>query len=48
MGYDCVCDYDPQIFCWSKVRKARKPHRCYECGGPIRSGERYEYAAGKW
>ena len=28
--------------------KARKPHCCGECCGPIAIGETYEYTAGKW
>lgn len=27
---------------------ARKEHRCCECGGVIKSGERYARCAGKW
>lgn len=48
MGYDCVCDYDPPEF-WNKaMRKAAKPHKCYECGGTIQRGETHEYVSGKW
>ena len=47
-GYDCVCDYDPPEFFSCYQPRARKQHRCYECGGEIRIGEQYEYAAGKW
>ena len=28
--------------------KARKPHKCYECGIMINPGDRYERVAGKW
>jgi hypothetical protein len=28
--------------------KARKPHKCYECGAVINSGDAYQYTAGKW
>ena len=30
------------------VRKARKDHRCYECGETIAKGTRYEYVSGIW
>lgn len=29
-------------------RKARKPHRCCECGGVIESGETYQHFSGIW
>lgn len=48
VSYDCSCDYDPPEFCSSSVRKARKPHRCEECGNEIRPGDLYEYVSGKW
>lgn len=44
----CFCDYDPPSFCNVTIRAARKLHACYECGGKILPGERYEYIAGKW
>lgn len=44
----CACDYDaPEFYCAS-TPTARKTHRCYECNGEIRPGERYERVAGKW
>jgi|SRR6185503_19016998 len=48
MAYDCVCDYDPPEFYRQAKSRARKPHKCYECGAPILPGEQYERAMGKW
>jgi hypothetical protein len=49
---DCdVCiggfDGDPCEFFHSETRKARKVHRCSECGGDIKKGERYQRDSGK-
>ena len=39
----CSIDYDgPDVYSRT-IRKARKEHRCCECGDWIRVGERYEY-----
>jgi hypothetical protein len=36
--------YDEYAEVWNEVdRKARKAHRCDECGGPISAGESYRY-----
>lgn len=44
----CSCDYEaPEFYCRS-TPTARKVHRCYECSGEIRPGERYERVSGKW
>lgn len=45
----CKCDYDmlPE-FLTQATRKARKQHRCCECGAMIECGERYERHDGKW
>ena len=45
---DCFCDYDPPEFYRVTKPRAKKPHQCFECGGPITPGERYEYVTGKW
>lgn len=45
---DCYCDYEPAEFFQSSKPRARKEHRCYECGGRILPGEQYEYVVGKW
>jgi predicted RNA-binding Zn-ribbon protein involved in translation (DUF1610 family) len=39
-GYSELCDVT--------IRKARKPHRCSECGRQIKVGEKYEHYWGKW
>jgi hypothetical protein len=47
----CSCDYDgdqPEFYNSGEVKRARKQHRCGECGGPIFVGEPYDWAIGKW
>jgi hypothetical protein len=47
---DCCCsypDYDPPEIFSEEIRKARIPHRCGECCGEIKPGEKYEYAHGR-
>lgn len=46
MSLACYCDYDPPDFHSSRIVRARKAYRCYECGKPIAIGERHEYAFG--
>lgn len=41
-------DSDGPSFCKWSTRRARKEHRCCECGGAIRSGETYNYLGGVW
>lgn len=48
MSYDCSCDYDAPEFYHKETRKARFPHKCGECRGPISPGETYEHVRGKW
>jgi hypothetical protein len=44
----CSCDFDgePIYPCTLSKRKARKPHKCEECGEPIKPGETYEHLKG--
>ena len=44
----CHCDYEQPSFYRTAAHKARKAHECYECGGVIAAGERYEYVTGVW
>lgn len=45
---DCYCDYEHPEFYRQREVKARKLHRCHECGCDIRAGEHYEAFTGKW
>lgn len=51
MGCADVClmmDYEnDNVFHSATTRKARKSHRCCECGDPILPGDVYEYVCGK-
>ena len=49
LGFECDCsvDVDNAPTCWtSTLRRARKTHRCIECGRAIVPGERYEVYSG--
>ncbi len=48
MSVDCFCDYDPPSVYRAKLARARKTHRCDECGGAIAPGELYENVFGVW
>lgn len=46
----CLTGFDDggcSEFIHTKIRKARKPHRCSECQKEIPISERYEHAVGK-
>lgn len=50
LGCSCVCsvDYDAAQVYNEKTVKARKEHKCCECGETIQRGESYEYVSGLW
>ena len=44
----CLAPYDGYVtFFYEESRKARKPHKCYECVGTIAPGEKYWRVGGK-
>jgi len=53
MSFSCDCsidpyDYDcPDVFN-ERMIKARKPHKCCECGAVIQVGDRHELVEGLW
>jgi hypothetical protein len=49
MSEACYCDGAPPIFYHAtNVERAREPHKCYDCGGPILPGESYEKVRAMW
>lgn len=48
MSDACFCDYEPASFYSVATPKARKAHRCDECGHAISPGENYERVGAKW
>lgn len=49
MQCDCSCVLDcSDGFSQEKLVKARKQHRCCECGDIIKKGEEYQVASGCW
>lgn len=52
VGCACEIEIDTQgcgpSFASTKLLKARKDHRCFECKGAIKKGTQYEKVAGKW
>lgn len=40
-------DNGPEVMT-EEIRKARKAHRCCECGGKIAPSDTYEYVKGLW
>lgn len=45
---ECWCDYERPSFFREGMRKVRKRHHCYECGGAIYPGQEAMYTVGKW
>jgi len=43
-----VSDYEPPDAWWKSSPRARKQHRCCECGAEICPGDIYENARGVW
>lgn len=46
----CPLEYAESFpaFSRAEIRRAAKPWHCNECGAEITTGQRYEYAVGKW
>lgn len=48
MSIDCYCDYEPVTIYSASTPRARKEHRCDECGTKIKPGEQYENVFAVW
>jgi hypothetical protein len=46
-GCDCY-DYDPPSVYRQQARRARKPHKCCDCGAEIKPGDEYLSIFGVW
>ena len=44
----CSCDSTGAAFETTSIRRARKQHRCCECGEPIEPGDTYQIVEGMW
>ncbi len=45
----CYCDYDSSPSMHSEVwHKAKKEHKCCECGQAIKAGQQYQRISGVW
>lgn len=47
-GFVCDLDLEPPEFICVSLKKARKNHKCCECGEIIPAGNQYQYISGKW
>lgn len=45
---ECYCNYDMPSVYVQETRKARKEHKCAECGSNIKPGQQYEHTFGIW
>jgi len=48
LAMSCYCDFEEPSVYNKTTPKARKVHRCSECGATIQKGERYENVSGVW
>ncbi|CAJ5442576.1 Uncharacterised protein [Burkholderia pseudomallei] len=45
---ECYCDHEMPSVYVRETRKARKEHKCDECGSKIKPGQQYEHTFGIW